>query len=221
MKKGFTLAEVLITLAIIGIVAALTIPTVIAKYNQKALYTQYMKMYNTLSTALQLASVEEGSPDTWDYTLSMGDFIDKYIAPFVKNHGHESSYSSSNDIHVKDLTGQDRGTAAQLVTHYGMPDFLILEDGGAISMTVLSTSRKRASLFVDTNGIEKGPNTVGRDMFTIRYGYDTANDKPAVGFFDATDEYLEQCCSVNGGSCSGVQGEACGVKLVKEGKMNY
>ena len=37
MKKGFTLAEVLITLAIIGVVAALTVPTVVHKYQQKEL----------------------------------------------------------------------------------------------------------------------------------------------------------------------------------------
>ena len=62
-KFGFTLAEVLITLAIIGIVAALTIPTVVANYNKHAQYTAFMKMYNTLSNAFSLASAES-SPNT-------------------------------------------------------------------------------------------------------------------------------------------------------------
>ena len=46
MKKGFTLAEVLITLAIIGVVAALTIPAVIHKYQQQELYTRFIETYN-------------------------------------------------------------------------------------------------------------------------------------------------------------------------------
>ena len=44
MKKGFTLAEILITLAIIGVVAAITISTVIADYNKQQYYTRFMKM---------------------------------------------------------------------------------------------------------------------------------------------------------------------------------
>ena len=220
MKKGFTLAEVLITLAIIGVVAALTIPTVVNNYQKQALYTQFMKMYNTLQTAMQLAMIDHGSPATWDFTLERKDFIDRYIASYVKNQGYNEDYKNSEDIHVKDFTGQDRGTAKQLVTYYSMPDFLILDDGGAISMTAFISSRKRASLFVDVNGVEKGPNTVGRDMFIIRYGYDMENNKPAVGNFDDIEGNEEGCCSISG-SCSGVRGETCGMKLLREGKMNY
>ena len=48
-KKAFTLAEVLITLGIIGIVAAMTMPVLIAKYRSKVLETQFKKRYSEVS----------------------------------------------------------------------------------------------------------------------------------------------------------------------------
>jgi len=52
MKKGFTLAEVLITLAIIGIVAAITIPSLMADVNQKAFDNQRKTLHSRLANAL-------------------------------------------------------------------------------------------------------------------------------------------------------------------------
>ena len=49
MKNGFTLAEVLITLGIIGIVAAMTMPTLIENYQKKVLETQYKSTVSVLS----------------------------------------------------------------------------------------------------------------------------------------------------------------------------
>lgn len=65
MKKkihdGFTLAEVLITLGIIGIVAALSLPTLIANNQQKVLKTQFLKAYNVLTQALTQTVNEFGA----------------------------------------------------------------------------------------------------------------------------------------------------------------
>ena len=44
-KSAFTLAEVLITLAIIGVVAAMTIPTLISSYREKVVETKLVKFY--------------------------------------------------------------------------------------------------------------------------------------------------------------------------------
>ncbi len=51
-KAAFTLAEVLITLAIIGIVAAMTIPTLISKYQDNQFKTAYKKAYSDLNQVL-------------------------------------------------------------------------------------------------------------------------------------------------------------------------
>ena len=52
MKKGFTLAEILITLGVIGIVAAMTIPGLITKYQQKQTVIQLKKVFNRESAWL-------------------------------------------------------------------------------------------------------------------------------------------------------------------------
>lgn len=51
-KTGFTLAEVLITLGIIGVVAAMTLPAIINKVSENILRQQFKKAYNTVSNAL-------------------------------------------------------------------------------------------------------------------------------------------------------------------------
>ena len=58
-KKGFTLAEVLITLGIIGVVATLTVPSLYANYQKKALSARLKKVYNEINAAAKLAVVKE------------------------------------------------------------------------------------------------------------------------------------------------------------------
>ena len=58
--KGFTLAEILITLAIIGIVAALTIPSVISNYQQQEFKTGLKKAVSVLNEAIQTNIAQEG-----------------------------------------------------------------------------------------------------------------------------------------------------------------
>ena len=65
MKKGFTLAEVLITLGIIGIVAAMTLPTLIQKYQDKSDYSQLQKVYSQLLQATLSVEQEYGSISEW------------------------------------------------------------------------------------------------------------------------------------------------------------
>ena len=62
---AFTLAEVLITLGIIGVVAALTIANLIQNYREKTTVTQVVKAYSTLSQAFEQAIEDNGTVDTW------------------------------------------------------------------------------------------------------------------------------------------------------------
>ena len=64
-KAAFTLAEVLITLGIIGVVAAMTIPTLIANYQEKQIVSQLSKAFQTLSNAYQMMQIEYGPVSTW------------------------------------------------------------------------------------------------------------------------------------------------------------
>ena len=59
---GFTLAEVLITLSIIGIVAAMTLPSVITNSRNKQLEAGLKKSYSVISQALEMYRAENGEP---------------------------------------------------------------------------------------------------------------------------------------------------------------
>jgi prepilin-type N-terminal cleavage/methylation domain-containing protein len=90
MKKGFTLAEVLITLGIIGIVAALTIPGLIADYQEKANIVKLKKIYSMFQQAYALAEIDqEGGYDKWNLNCQMSDacmqrLVDIFYKPYFK-----------------------------------------------------------------------------------------------------------------------------------------
>src|SRR5574344_1468101 len=74
-RKAFTLAEVLITLGIIGVVAALTIPTLINSYQEKANVSKFLKTYSALNQAFLMATTEYGPVEDWGLTnTNTGEF---------------------------------------------------------------------------------------------------------------------------------------------------
>ena len=81
-KAAFTLAEVLITLAIIGIVAALTIPTLMNKYDMLTTATKLRKFYSTMVQVNERAVSEEGNWQTWELTGAKPVF-NKYFRKYL------------------------------------------------------------------------------------------------------------------------------------------
>ena len=84
-RHAFTLAEVLITLGIIGVVAAMTMPTLIAKYQKKQTVTQLKKAYAELNKAVSYSEIENGDCKYWDYNLNSLDFYNKYLSKYLQN----------------------------------------------------------------------------------------------------------------------------------------
>ena len=66
-NKAFTLAEVLITLGIIGIIAAMTLPSLIQKQQKKMAANQLKVMYSKLYNAIKMAEMHEGEAKYWQY----------------------------------------------------------------------------------------------------------------------------------------------------------
>lgn len=83
-SSGFTLAEVLITLGIIGVIAALTLPNLITQYQKNATVQGLKVAYSLLSQAVQKSISENGEIDNWDYTLNTNAFNETYILPYLK-----------------------------------------------------------------------------------------------------------------------------------------
>ena len=100
MKRAFTLAEVLITLGIIGVVAAMTLPALIQKNNDRVTITKLKKFMSVMNSAITMAINENGPIESWnlvasDYDEELGSstpegkegkdaFLKKYILPYVK-----------------------------------------------------------------------------------------------------------------------------------------
>lgn len=101
-RFGFTLAEVLITLGIIGVVAAMTIPVMISSYNKHITETRLKKFYSLFNQAIKLSVAENGEVEGWDSywdaakniydedgnVKENSDVVDaafeKYLAPYMK-----------------------------------------------------------------------------------------------------------------------------------------
>ena len=97
-RPAFTLAEVLITLGIIGVVAAMTMPTLIMQHQKKVFATKVKQTYSLVSNALLSSIAENETPKNWDYGQSVTNdgtadinnpehvkkMIDKYFAPYFK-----------------------------------------------------------------------------------------------------------------------------------------
>ena len=62
IKDGFTLAEVLITLVIVGVIAAMTIPTLMNNTNKQEYVSRLKKTYSTMAQATNRIIAEEGKP---------------------------------------------------------------------------------------------------------------------------------------------------------------
>jgi type II secretory pathway pseudopilin PulG len=90
MKKyAFTLAEALITLGIIGVVAALTMPALIANHKKKVLITRIKKFYSSYNQAYNMKIADDGEIDA--SMLNVNDspdaamkFFNANYAPYMK-----------------------------------------------------------------------------------------------------------------------------------------
>ncbi len=173
-KRGFTLAEVLITLAIIGVVAALTIPTVVRNYQKQETATKLKKAYSTLANTTNLAIADEGPVSGWEVGQQNGEsavnFSNTYLVPYLKilrNCGIKTSNECSVEYTTLDKTGSGvlNGSFARFFTADGTivaistQNFLGSSDG---------LPYKYMIVLVDVNG-QKKPNTYGKDIFELRY----------------------------------------------------
>ena len=156
MKKfAFTLAEVLITLGIIGIVAALILPTIIQNYQKRVTVEGLKKEYTLLQQALKMYQADNGVDfDQIDTTLPAETFMQKYILPYVEIIEEcERSTKCYKDYPI----GIDR--KAKLIIYNKL---YILKDGAILGISWDAATGK--VFFLDINGI-KGPNYSGRDIF--------------------------------------------------------
>ncbi|MBR1754551.1 prepilin-type N-terminal cleavage/methylation domain-containing protein, partial [bacterium] len=138
--RGFTLAEVLITLGIIGVVAALTIPTLMQKTNERETISNLKKVYSELSQSWNMMQVEYGTIDKWGLNRSYTGELDENGKQISDRNAQNllverwtkylnvskfcSETSSCGEYNIYSLGGVNQGT-----TEYNNPWTFILNDG--------------------------------------------------------------------------------------------
>lgn len=132
IKPAFTLAEVLITLGIIGVVAAMTIPTLMTNYAKKRTETQLVKFYSMMNQTLRMSVAENGEPDGWItrnkmYTYEENvEFLKTYISPYLKHYEYYDCgrISTQEPVCIK---FNDGSLVKFKITRYGGDIFLYLD----------------------------------------------------------------------------------------------
>ncbi len=195
-KFGFTLAEVLITLGIIGVVAAMTLPSLIHEYQEQVTVNKVKKFYSLLSQAIQRASVDNGMPDEWNLPPTSAEsakILYEYLKPTLKiakdciQGSNENCVPNYNFFRFNMLNGSDRAgyneaKYGKLVLADGSLFWFRTSSGGGCKDSDAGYNDVCALFWYDTNG-SSAPNVLGKDIFVFvlrpyglfTYDYDDCN----------------------------------------------
>ena len=202
-RVGFTLSEVLITLGVIGIVSAMTIPTLVKKYQQMLLVTRFKKEYSTLSQAYKLALLDFGpTPPRCGYyetssTLNNGEaswgdcqeygrlvlkrlHVVKECKGNALRDGCNPGYKGIDDVTRDRMPSLTEDEIAQKVgnsywkTQYLNDNAHIFLLKDGSSLISYGTVFQPRIFLLDINGLE-GPNKWGYDLFDFRLYFKADN----------------------------------------------
>lgn len=216
-KNAFTLAEVLITLGIIGVVAAITLPTLIQNYQKQVYANGAKKGLNTIMNLMSKIQADENASSLETTTLfSEGtcymdptceegygnptvieNLIPKYVKTIktCKNEECDIKYIGSNFVNNK-LHLYENSSPENIYIlnpHWSTIYGFYLEDGMVL---YIFPSQIGISIYFDING-EKGPNTEGYDLFFVSFSRTTgkvsysprANHDPDNTYYNQADYY--------------------------------
>lgn len=150
MKKGFTLAEVLITLGIIGVVAALTLPTLIQTNKNKEVETKLKKIYSVMNQAILMSETVNGPKEYWTWE-SGPNFMEKYILPYLAQGYKMETFMSAGGIggtaienfivYFQDgtaLTGKKSAMSSSITPYHGL-DFTFFPNAKNFDINTFGT----------------------------------------------------------------------------------
>lgn len=178
MKKSFTLAEMLITLGVIGIIAAMTLPALVAKYQQIVLINMWKKHYALLQNAFSMVLADN------DYSLGAYDNVNynkmNLIIDIVKKMnvtldcgsssnkicGNGTSFNTgaaSSNAAVKNFY---KSTTGKPMSGHALKNYqAVLNTGANLYARVYTPDYKQ--ILIDVNGFNKKPNILGKDLFGV------------------------------------------------------
>lgn len=212
-EKAFTLAEVLITLGIIGIVAAMTLPTLTKKYQDKVMLTQVKRAYSDIENALRLYAAQNYCSDITCISDTSGtseELLKRLYTSFnggtycskTENKGIckytlVKGYSPTNNGYGQTAYSDSfrapffvsaSGSAYQVLQYNQCPrtvqanvtddkgNYVLDENGQPLTEDIINDVC--AVIYFDANGVNKGPNQYGADVFQVRILSSSKNLSP-------------------------------------------
>ena len=188
--KGFTLAEVLIVIAVLGVVAALTLPAINSNVQKQQVGPALMRAIGTLDTANALMMEEQDFYTFRDSCINQGTsnagYVTKCFKPYIMqkigaaedNTPIEYDYIGYVNVgHVQGPVTLGNGNGIGFVTNNGYKYYLYDNDGNTPYQFYIYA-------LVDVNG-SKRPNTFGKDLFAI--WIDIENDGKIIANGSRTD----------------------------------
>lgn len=229
IKLAFTLSEILITLSIIGVVAAMTLPSLINKQKDKANVAKLQKVYSILSQAHLYAVQENGDVNGWNIisgNSTSTEDIFSYYEPYLKIVKKCVNKPRCWAKNTKSLSGQMAlWSGSDETAKIGLETYFVgfvLQDGVNISFNLYDlnysffglpsdVSTPFALFYVDVNG-NRNPNTFGRDIF----GFAVDSKKGIIPF--GVGNNSANCTKTISSNTSGY---GCTYKVLQEKAINY
>ena len=161
-KAAFTLAEVLVTLGIIGVVSAMTVPSLMQNYQRQSYVTQLHKVYNELSQALVRYQNDKNAVNLSEAGLtSVSSLSDFFLNYFKVVNNCENNSTPCFAASYKKMSGTSSNFKC-------LHNCMVLANGASIGTVneFVSGNTIITQIVVDING-QKGPNIFGRDAFSL------------------------------------------------------
>lgn len=223
-KNGFTLSEVLITLGIIGVVAAITLTSLIKNYQKTVWTNQLRKSVSMFSQGFKKWMADEGV-DSLGNTEAFITYVDIYSKSVYPEMGYTMyrvvGVFNAMKKYFKITYIGPIGDYSYKWLGYNVPKTIngnhavILADGTMFfnyNFNTIDGQGYSVQLYLDVNG-KKGPNILGRDVFII--WFNEAGLVTKHSFFTA-----KKCC--NPSEAVDANGYGCVEKIMSDGwKMNY
>lgn len=213
-SNGFTLAEVLITLGIIGVIAALTIPALVKKYQEVVTIEKLKKVYTTMAQVDVLAKNEYGEyltcPNDNCSPAANNEFLNTLIFPYIKPLKKCLKSGDCPYTRINAETGQE--------VNMNSETGFILEDGTLFKITNVHGvgSSWYAMWLIDINGT-KGPNKTNKDIYFAEFGIKTTRSDGLTGkSLDGKSSIFYMPINIPGNNYGGI-GSGCFKEIIRNG----
>lgn len=231
-KKGFTLAEVLVTMGVIGVVAALTVPNLVKDYQNKSLVAQLQKVYAELQQVFDNYLSDERVEDlketdlfvfTSSATASNVTGLEAFLRQYFKSPAicNPASNCFASEYYFISGTKDESVTTALADTNFRGA---ALGSGAAIALRPGSygyvcgdNGSNCRYIYVDVNG-KRPPNIIGKDLF-ILWVADSGVVTARLTDTAARDTWFDTNCLKSG---TPLVGADCFGKILNDNwEMNY